>query len=396
MRKKVKGSSVVVADSLSRVYADICLSSVVENYKTIKKRVSPSAVMAVLKADAYGLGAAKIAVCLEKAGVSRIGVAEIKEAFRIQEYTSLPVQIIGGLLPFEVTPAVDRGVVCPAGSYDEALRISRAASALKKTAIVHILVDTGMGRLGISSGDVAGSDSESVYETVEEIKKILSLPFLDVEGIYTHFSKANDPEDPHTAKQLNRFRQILRFFPAGQFRIVHAANSDAVNNVPDSFFSMVRCGINLYGVFDTVGSQAYQLNPALTLRTFLLTKRLIRKGSPVGYGCEYIAPEDIIAGVVCAGYADGIPMGLSHGGHVIINGEFYPVVGRVSMDYLTVFLGLPGEGKTDLCFSGSEVVLIGKDGNAEITVGDYARYKGTHPYDVICSLGHRVKKRYLS
>ncbi len=364
----------------SRVWLEVDVENLEKNFNTIKERVGNAMIMAVLKADAYGLGVEKIAMVLENAGVSRFGVAEINEALTIRKFSKLPIHILSGILDSEIEPALDSNIILPVNSFRVAEKISTLAGRKRITATVHILVDTGMGRLGL------------VYDredTVKEIKKILNLPDLYIEGIYTHYAVANVPSDSYTNNQLKKFKDILKHFP-NTFDIIHTANSDAINNFPDTYFDMVRTGINLYGVFDLQGRRIYSLSPVISLKSRIMDIRRLKKGSGISYGCEYILKRDSNIATVCAGYADGIPSALGNKGKVLINEKVFSIRGRIAMDYFMVDLG----DNKDINIE-DDVVIIGKSGKYEITVEDVARVKGTHPYDIICSISPRVKRVYI-
>ena len=369
----------------SRVQLEIQLSAIRRNFAKIRKTVYPAEVMAVLKANAYGLGSEPIAETLVAAGVDRFGVAEYKEANALIKRVKklqikVPVQIIGGLLASEIPDCVRLGVVCPVPDFLTAKSISRSACIQGKKAKVHIKIDTGMGRLGIP-----------YFEAYATILKILKLPGLIFEGIYSHFPNANSPNEAKSTEQLVLFQNLLdELSRAGiQFPIVHMANSDGINNYPKSYFNMVRTGINLYGVFDLAGRRTYNLEPCLSLKTTLLAKRQLPAGFTIGYGCTHTLKQKTWVGTVPAGYADGVPLAASNTGRVLIRGRACGIIGRVSMDYLTVDLGPCPASKV-----GDPVVLVGKSGKKEITIEDWARWKRTHPYDIICSLGNRVERVY--
>ncbi len=339
--------------------------------------------MAVLKADAYGLGAYPIAEALIEAGVDRLGVAELKEAsqlIKLAKHARVPVQIVGGLLVAEIEDCVRLGVVCPVSDLAMASALSKAARKQGRKAKVHIKVDTGMGRLGVPH-----------FQAHQEIRKILELPALDFEGIYSHFPNANNPMNPKSKDQLALFIDLLDVLGREgiTFPLVHMANSDGINNFRASYFNLVRTGINLYGVFDLGGRRTYHLKPSLSLKTTLLAKRRLPAGFTIGYGCTHTLFRDTWVGTVPAGYADGVPLAASNSGKVLIRGRACPIIGRVSMDYLTVDLNGCPTAKV-----GDSVVLVGKSGQEEITIEDWARVKQTHPYDIICSLGNRVERLY--
>ena len=337
--------------------------------------------MAVLKADAYGLGAVRVAEALVDAGAARFGVAELKEAVPLVKRFGLPVQIVGGLLPGEIPDCVRLGLVCPVPDKVTAVALSREALRRRKPARVHIKVDTGMGRLGIP-----------YFQAFQEILGILRLPGLICEGIYSHFANANNPKHSKSREQLGLFRNLLTALEAEShtFPLVHMANSDAINNIPGSYFNMVRTGINLYGVFDFGGNQTYRLTPSLSLKTTLLAKRQLPAGFTIGYGCSHTLSQDTWVGTVPAGYADGVPLAASNTGKLLIRGKACPIIGKVSMDYVTLDLNGCPEARV-----GDTVVLVGRSRSLETTIEDWARVKQTHPYDIICSLGNRVKRIYL-
>ncbi|MEO6095053.1 MAG: alanine racemase [Fibrobacteria bacterium] len=364
----------------SRVRLEVNLKSIHRNFTQIQKTVKPAKIMAVLKANAYGLGALPIAEVLVEAGADRLGVAELKEAAQLVKRFRLPVQIIGGVLASEVPDCVRLGIVCPVPDLATARIISRQARKLGKRAKVHIKVDTGMGRLGIPH-----------FQAFRDIREIRKLPGLILEGIYSHFPNANNPLHGKTLEQLVLFRQLLAELEGVDIRfpMVHMANSDGINNYPEAYFNLVRTGINLYGVFDLSGLRTYKLSPSLTLKTSLIAKRLLPAGYTIGYGGTHTLFRDTWVGTVPAGYADGVPLAASNSGQVLIRGRACDIIGRVSMDYLTVDLNGCPDSKV-----GDQVILIGKSGRREITIEDWARIKQTHPYDIICSLGNRVERVY--
>jgi alanine racemase len=370
------------ASSTSRVRLEIRLAAIRQNFARIAKAVKPAQVMAVLKADAYGLGMLPVAAMLAKAGADRFGVAEVTEAVALKKkFPRMPVHILSGMLEREIPEAVRHGIVCPVSDEAIAKALSREAVRQRKTVTVHIKVDTGMGRLGLPHPDAYAS-----------ILRIAKLPRLNLDGISSHFASANLPRNGQTREQIRVFKSLLEELKkAGlTFPLVHMANSDAINNFPEAWFNLVRTGINLYGVFDLQGIRAYTLVPSLTLKSTLLQKRLLPAGSNIGYGGTHTLFRDTWVGTIPAGYADGVPLAASNSGRVLIRGKECPIIGRVSMDYITVDLSECKAAKV-----GDDVVLVGKSGRKEFTIEDWARIKQTHPYDIICSLGKRVERVYV-
>jgi len=369
-----------MAHTHSRVWLEIGLLDLRENYAHIAQAVSPCSVIVVLKANAYGLGVHAIAEALAEAGARRFAVAELNEALELASF-DLPVQILGSVLPEEIAPAVSAGVVLPITDAATGRLISEEAVRQSRTAVCQFLVDTGMGRLGILSREAAAV-----------IRETMSLPGLDCEGVYSHFPVAYQSGDNYTNGQIDSFLRLLAELESEgvSFAWRHIANSDAVNNFPRTHeppFNAVRTGINLHGSFDTEGKRVLDLKPILTLKTRLTAVRRLPAGSCIGYGCTYTLPGDMTIGTISAGYADGLPLALSNRGHVLIRGRACPVLGRVSMDYTTVSLEQVPEAEC-----GDEVICLGGEGPSAVSVEDWARLKGTHPYEIICSFGSRVER----
>ncbi len=368
----------------SRVILEIDLAGLRENFKNIARHVAPAGVMAVLKANAYGLGILPVARSLAEAGAAGFGVAELNEALSLVPL-GLPVMILGGLLPDEIIPAVETGVILPLTDIETARCASKAATVSGRPARCHFLIDTGMRRLGILQ--------ENAIDTIREATR---LPGLHCEGIYSHFPVAYRAGASYTNNQISGLRSIIdRLVSEGiVFAFHHIANSDALNNFPESYappFNLVRTGINLYGAFDIEGHKKLQLRSVLSLKARLAAVRRLRAGMSIGYGCTYTLSRDTLVGTVAAGYADGLPLALSNRGHVLIHGRCCPVLGRVSMDYTTVSL----EQAPEAC-RGDTVICLGGEGPTAVSVEDWAQLKGTHPYEIIGSIGSRVARVYLN
>lgn len=366
-----------------RVWLEISLATLTDNYRKIANAVAPAQVLAVLKANAYGLGVLPIAQALARAGASAFGVAEPYEALQLLPLGK-PVQILSCVLPEEVAPMVEAGVTLPVTDLDTARLISLTADRQGKTATVHVKLDTGMGRLGLLAS-----------EAVDVICEASRLPNLDCEGIFSHFPYAYETGSELTNRQMDLFCAILR--EVAQHGITfakrHIANSDAINNFPRACkepFNVVRTGINLHGSFDTAGKRALNVQPVLTLKTRLTAIRELPAGTGIGYGHTYRLHRLTRVGTVSAGYADGLPLALSNRGYLLIRGTPCPVLGRISMDYTTVSLETVPDAAV-----GDEVVCLGGEGVHALTVEDWAALKNTHPYEIICSFGNRVERRYV-
>ncbi len=369
---------------MGRVWLEISLDKLKDNFEKISLAVAPCKVIAILKANAYGLGVRPIAEALAKAGACGFGVAELNEALQLKDI-GLPVQIHESVLKEEVPEAVANGIIIPVFNYEIAEFISAEARRQGKTALCHFAIDTGMGRLGILSA-----------EAVEVVKKIYGLPNLKFNGIYSHFPIAYQTGGEYTLRQVNTFTAIVEELRRDgiSFEKVHIANSDAINNFTSITcrppFTHVRTGINLYGSFDSAGQRILQLRPVLSLKTRLTSVREFPAGLSLGYGCTYTLPVPMKVGIISAGYADGLPLALSNRGHVLIRGKPCFILGRISMDYTAVSLE-----QVPYAQAGDEAVCIGGEGPTAISVESWAQLKGTHAYDIICSFGTRVRRCYL-
>ena len=365
-----------------RVSVEIDLAALARNYRRIVARAKPAKVLCVLKANAYGLGVAPFAKALADAGCTMFGVAEPFEALELKKLgLKADVQILSSVLPDEISDMVRAGVILPVTDVESAKLISKTAERLRVKARVHVKIDSGMGRLGILAD-----------RALPAIEEIVRLPGLDVEGIFSHCPVAYDPKNPYTKRQIAKFKRLVADAAKRgiKFRKVHIAASDAINNFPETMkppFNVVRTGINLHGSFDPNGRRALKVEPVLTLKTRVAQVRDLPAGTTLGYGRTWCLAAPSRIATISAGYADGLPLALTNRGFVFIGGKRCPIVGRISMDYTTVDVtGVPGVK------AGDEVVCFGRCGNDSITPDDWASIKGTHAYDIICSLGGRVER----
>ncbi len=366
-----------------RVRLEIDLGAIRRNFQRIAGFVHPASAIAVLKANAYGLGVKPVAETLQKAGANGFGVAELHEALELIPL-GLPVQILGNLLPEEIPAAAAHGIELPAGDLDMCRHLSRAAAKCGKTVKCHIAVDSGMGRLGCNISEAAA--------LVHEARK---LPGLDIIGIFSHFPQAYIQNDLFTLEQIGKMKKLVETLAADgiTFSQVHMAASDGISNYPQCArppFTRVRAGLNLYGYYDDQVQHAMPLEPVVSLKTYLASVRTIPAGASVGYGRTHRLPVDTKVGVVAAGYADGLPLALSNRGYLLVRGVLCPILGRISMDYTSISLA----NVPDACW-GDEVVCFGTQQDQAIPINHWAGLKGTHVYDILCSVGSRVKRCYF-
>lgn len=366
----------------SRIWLDVDLKTAEYNFKQICSAVKPLKVMAVLKANAYGLGALPLAERLLKAGADGFCTATLEEAKQLSCFGK-PIQILGGLLDFELEDAVKHQFILGITDLEAAKKISEESLRQGVTTEVHFKIDTGMGRLGILAENA-----------MSVIKQVIKLPNLNCCGIYSHFPAAGN--DPLSLEQASSLLQIAEKLESMGVSITkrHIANSDAINMSPFAVarpFTHVRAGIDLHGGFTGEAEQNLGLKPVLELKTRVVQVREMPAGHTIGYNRTCRLSKQARVATIAAGYADGLPLALSNRGFVVIKGKLCPVIGRISMDYTTVRIDdfEPGEIQP-----GEVVTLIGGTGSERITVDDWAKLKGTHAYEILCSISPRVKRFY--
>ena len=365
-----------------RVWVEVDLGKLRRNFLRIAAAVKPAKVLCVMKANAYGLGVLPCADALAKTDCAGFGVAEPFEALQLAG-RGKPVQILSSILPDEIEPMVAAGVTLPVIDLPTAKLVSAAARRLKTTAHVHFKLDTGMGRLGILLADAPRT-----------IRAAVKLPHLAFDGIFSHCPMAYDPANAFTEDQIDAFCALLADLAKDgiRFKTVHIAASDAINNFPRAAkppFTQVRTGINLYGSFDPNGRRALKVESVLTLKTRVAQVRTLPAGTTLGYGRTWCLNRPTRVATISAGYADGLPLALTNRGHVLIQDIPCPVIGRISMDYTTVDVShVPSVA------AGDEVVCLGGTGPGRVTPDDWGALKGTHAYEIICSLGNRVERVY--
>lgn len=365
-------------------WLEISLSAIANNTRRLKELVGTRVrVLASLKADGYGHGALKVARTALHNGASMIGVATVSEATPLREAgIHAPILVFGYVPLWQMREAVRLDLTITLYGLEAAQALSRAAQALGKTVRVHVKVDTGMSRLGIRS--------ERIEEILQLVREIRLLPYLELEGIFTHFAKADAQDLSHTRLQLERFQNVLQVIEAEGMRppLVHAANSAATLQLPEARFDMVRPGIALYGLEpspDVPLPEGFQ--PALSFKTQVAQVKLIPAGEGISYGCTYITERPTLIAVLPVGYADGFRRAPANWGSVLIHGQEAPLLGRVCMDQSMVDVShIPGVRV------GDEVVLIGRQGTAMLTAETVAGRLGTINYEVVAEILARVPR----
>jgi len=359
-------------------YAEISLAAIKHNIAEIKKYIAAGArFMAVVKANAYGHGAVAVSRAAAEAGADYLGVANLKEALELREAGILsPILILTESPTSVADEIVLHGLTQTIYSFSEAKALSDEALKRNKVVRIHVKVDTGMGRVGIAPS-----------EALAFMTKAASLPNLMIEGLFTHFAKAEDPEDNFTKEQFEKFQQLVGRAP--QVPIKHAANSAAALFHPQTHLDMVRVGLMIYGLYPQGNSRRLiNLMPALSFKTRVTYLKKVPAGTPLGYGSTFVTPADTTIATIPVGYADGYSRRLSNRGQVVIRGKRFPIVGRISMDLALVNVG---SAKVEM---GDEVALIGEIGGQGISADEIAALEDTISYEVVCSIGKRVPRVY--
>ncbi|MFA5500058.1 MAG: alanine racemase [Candidatus Omnitrophota bacterium] len=366
-------------------WAGIDLKAVEYNYVQVKRLVGKDVMlMAVVKANAYGHGTVEISRVLEGMGVNYLGVATTDEAVRLRDHgIKAPILILGSLLPEEVRVARDRDITITLCNHEILNEIKRLVKQEGQQAVkikVHLKIDTGMGRIGIWHEDVMAF-----------VKDVLSVKDVILEGVYTHFSSAGRDEF-FTNYQIESFERLLASIEKNWIKIPlrHAANSIATVDFKRSHLNLVRPGLIIYGMYPKhTFPKLIKLKPAMSLKTRIVFIKDIPPGRSISYGRTFITQKPTRIATLPIGYADGYNRGVSNKAHVLVRGQFAPVVGKVTMDQTMIDVGHIKGVKI-----GDEVVLIGKQGRHEIRVEKLARLAGTIAYDFICGISNRVPRIY--
>ena len=392
-------------------WVEIDLGALSYNLRQIRRKVKGAGILAVVKSDAYGHGAKEVARLLSRDKVELLGVSTVTEAQDLRQGgIKLPIAILSGILPEQVEAAVDCQVIPTISDWRLARALNQAGKRRRKKIKVQVKVDTGMGRLGIW-----------YQEAITLVKKIKEdLPFLFLQGIFTHFAAADEKDKDFTKLQLKRFRKMLEQLKEAKIDIPwrHTANSAAILDIPESYsnreefddgdlrqptrlpkqsggqvsngMNMVRPGLVFYGSYPSAQvSRSISLRPVMSLKSKIIFLKKISRGQPVSYGCTWRAKRDTTVGILPVGYALGYNRFLSNCGEVIVKGEKVPVIGRVCMDLLLIDLGRQPKARV-----GDKVTLIGREGDKAITVEDMAQVIGTIPYEILCLFGKNLERIY--
>jgi alanine racemase len=362
---------------LNPTVAEISLAALRHNLLEVVRHVRTCSILAVIKANAYGHGAVRVAQELVQAGARRFGVATVPEGVILRQAgITAPILVLAGIATDEIPSLFEYDLTPVLPDTDIVAEVARQATRRSTPLAVHLKIETGMGRLGMWP---------------EDVKTLLQAwpSALHLEGLMTHLASADAGDSEATEAQLAHFRQSLDWIKrTGLVPIAHVAGSAGILRHPSSYFDMVRPGLMLYG-YTPNNIAAGGLQPALTWKTRIVQVKRLPKGHAISYAGTFVARRPTQVAIVSIGYADGYNRALSNQGRVLIRGHIAPIVGRVCMDLTMVDVtDVPG------VHAGDEVVLLGQQGAARITADDLASQLGTISYEVLTQIGSRVERVY--
>ena len=377
-----------------RAWAEIDLDAIENNIKEIRRHVGDKPkIMGVVKADGYGHGYLEVAKTLLENGADSLGVAFLDEAIQLRLCgIDTPILILGNTPSKYAEELIENDIMPNCYTKELAVAMSNAGAKLNKAVKIHIKIDTGMGRVGFRYTE----DEKINKQTVDEIIEISKLPYLEIDGLFTHFAIADDDDDEYTMLQYNRFNTLCsRIREAGvKVPLCHCCNSAALMRFPEFHMDMVRPGIILYGLMpsDFVSKDILNLKPAMSLKAQITNIKTVEKGTSVSYGRKFKTKnnETKIA-TVPIGYADGYSRILSDKTEMIVKGKKCRQVGNICMDQCMIDV-------TDVnnINIGDEVILFGKSSEgAEIPIENIASIMGTINYEILCVIGKRIPRVYM-
>ena len=361
-------------------WAEVDLGALTHNIKTIRERLQKGTLFcAVVKKNAYGHGVIPVARHALSAGADYLAVYSLEEGIELRRAgISAPILIFRRIPPEEAHLAVEHRLIPTVMDMESATSFNNIAGQSNKTLQVHVKVDTGLNRSGVNLEDTAAF-----------ISSLSRLGHLKVEGLYTHFASADEPDTAPTELQLKRLLDVARSFP--DITLLHAANSAATLRFPQAHLGMVRVGISLYGLYPSRDVKwDVTLKPLLSLKAPILRIHRLKADDGVGYGLTWKAPGDALVALVPLGYGDGLPRLLSNNGEALVRGHRAPIRGRVSMDQTVIDItDIPGVEVGDI------VNFIGKQPPEEISADDVAARAQTINYEIVTTLPSRLPRMYV-
>ncbi len=368
----------------NRVYAKIDLDAIAFNLRSIEKKVGPQTqILAVVKTDGYGHGA--VWTAREAEGFDSVfgfAVATAEEAFDLRSHgIKKPILILGYTFETDYEELARRQIRPAVCSYEMARQIAKAAQRTKTDVRIHLKIDTGMGRIGY----------QATPEAADEIAAIAALPGIVIEGVFTHFARADETDKAYTYDQMRQFDGMLRMLKERGVDppFKHCANSAAIAEIREANFDLVRAGIILYGLWpsDEVGRDSLALKPAMEIKSRIVHIKTLEAGRTVSYGGTYRLQEPRRIATIPVGYGDGYPRSLSNRGYVLIHGKKAPILGRICMDqFMADVTDIPNAKLLDA------VTLLGWDEEAYLGMEELGDASGRFHYEFACCIGKRVPR----
>lgn len=368
-----------------RCYAEISLEAIGHNIREVKKRLPEGVkLLGVVKANAYGHGAVPVASYLENQ-VDYFATATIEEAVELRENgISAPILILGYVSPSQYGDLVEYDITQTIDSYAQAVALEKEAARQNRKAKAHLAVDTGMTRIGF----------QVTEHDADEAAKIADLPHIELEGMFTHFSCADQEDKTYCSMQMEKYDKMTALLAERGVTIPlrHICNSAGIMEFDDHRFEMVRSGIITYGIYpsEEVKKERLDLIPALSWKSHVIHVKEVGPGIGVSYGATYVTEKPMTRiATVSAGYADGYPRALSNQGCVLIHGKKAPIIGRICMDQMMVDVtDIPDVQVEDV------VTLVGTDGDETITIEEIANPAARFDYEMLCDISSRVTRVY--
>jgi alanine racemase len=375
------------------IWAEIDLAAIAHNVRELRRLIGDRVqLMVAVKANAYGHGAVEVSRTALESGADQLGVARVEEGIALRRAgIKAPILIFGFTPPDHAPLLMEHRLMATLYALDHARAFSAAAGAANNSIAVHIKVDSGMGRLGVPCDALQADLSQ---RPVEEIKAVTRLPGLDVQGLCTHFATADHGDKGFANRQFSRFQALTADLEAAgvEIPVKHAANSGAIIDMPETHLDMVRAGISLYGLnpSDEVDLGRIDLRPALALKARIIHLKTVPAGTRISYGGTWESPSATTIATIPVGYGDGYSRRLSNRGQMLVKGKRAPIAGRVCMDLTMLDVGHIEGVKV-----GDEAVLIGRQGEEEISADEIAGLLDTINYEVTTALMARVERVYI-
>ncbi|OQB13237.1 MAG: Alanine racemase [Firmicutes bacterium ADurb.Bin193] len=369
-----------MGENLYRTWCEVSLDAMIHNLNQLKGLAQGKKIMGVVKADAYGHGVCEVSRALADNGIDALAVAFTDEAIQLRKngidipiliLGHTPVEYMGELVDYNITPTVY--------NFSLAKAVSNVAQRRNKTAKIHVKIDTGMNRLGYPWG----------LETADIIMDLATLPNIEIEGLYTHFASADDPDESYTRLQFERFMKLADEIERRGLHIPikHVCNSAAAMRFPEMHLDMIRVGISLYGLYPSDFPYGLELRPAMQLKSTIAHIKEVEAGERISYNGIYTTKRKTRLATIPIGYADGYSRLLSGKARVIVNGKFAPVLGTICMDQCMIDVTDVNNINIE-----DEVILFGAAQGLSIPIEELARIEGTINYELLCVVGKRIPR----